>query len=68
MTSGSKISKICIQDLIESTACGVVSDRTSEFGFEPSPASSLFFGVFLGAMMLVIKREYLLQKRRRNLS
>jgi hypothetical protein len=57
MTSRLKISKIYIQDLIESTACGVVSDRMSNFGFEPSSASSLFFDVFPGAMMPLIKEN-----------
>jgi hypothetical protein len=32
-------------------ARGVVSDRTSTFGFEPSPATSIFFIIFRGAMI-----------------
>ena len=52
MISCSKTSKTFFQVLMESTTHGVVSDRTSAFGFESSPDASSFFVSFHGAIIL----------------
>jgi hypothetical protein len=41
-----------LQDLIESMACGIVSDMISPSGLCISSVSSVFFGAFFGAIAL----------------
>jgi hypothetical protein len=67
ITSCSRILNTYVQDLIESIAHGVVSDRTSVFGFEPSPVASVFFIIFHGAMIFKIERGYMIAKELREL-
>jgi hypothetical protein len=53
-----QVSKLCLHDLMESMACGIVSDTAYPSGLELLAASSLFLGAFLGAIILVFRMNF----------
>jgi hypothetical protein len=64
MISCFRTSKTCVQVLMPSVTHGVLSDRTYAFGFESSPATSRFFVIFHGAIILEeTKLAYLLHEK-----